>query len=191
VPGAVHLAIRPWRRRAGIGSEAPPERFLLDSSRAASRDPVPLGERGTVVHLYDLLLLLGIAQTAVALGAVAIAAPDARPWTGATQGLAGICCALLVRLYFEPSFRPMLGGWAWAIFLYALGWSAVVWFQRVWAFETDDEGAQPSVLGALGVAVEDGVVLMAGLAWHVFLVVPSLVCGGLALFGLARDVPPR
>jgi hypothetical protein len=142
-------------------------------------------------HFYNVLLLVGIAHTIAALWAIAIAPPDARPWTAPVQGVAWICCALLLKDYFDPEFRTSIGGWAWLLFLYALVWSVTVWFRRLWALESDDEVPSPSVLDTFGLAVGDGVLQMAQIAWHVGFVVPALVCGAFVLFGLAPELPPR
>lgn len=118
------------------------------------------------------------------------AEPGRRPWTAPFQGAAEICCALLLRLYFDPGYRDRLGAAAWPVFGYALIWSAAVWLRRMWSLADDDDVLpQPSVLGTFGVAVEGGVAQIAGIAWHVLFVAPALVCGAFVLFGLVNELP--
>jgi hypothetical protein len=128
------------------------------------------------------------------LGALAFAqaAPGERPWPLLTQGAAEICCALLLRIYFDPPFRQTLGGSAFPIFFYALAWSAVVWMRRVWSLaEEGDEPPPYSRLMAFGIGLGSGGRTLLGILWHVGFVAPSLICGGFVLFGLAAELPPR
>lgn len=139
---------------------------------------------------YRVFLILAIAHTGLGVGAVIFADPGARPWTAPLQGVAEICCALLLRLYFQPGYRDVIGGWAWPVFGYALVWSAAVWLRQLWRMAEEDEAAPPpSVLGTFGFAVEDTFAQVAAIAWHVAFVAPALVCGAFVLFGFASEMP--
>ncbi len=145
---------------------------------------------GGILRFYQLILIVALVRMALAIGAVIFAEPDARPWTAPLQGAAEICCALLLRLYFDPPYREVLGLWAWPVFAYALVWSFAVWVRRLWRLADEEEPPpQPSVLGTFGVAVEDSVAQVAGIAWHIAFVAPALVCGGFVLFGFAAELP--
>ncbi len=142
------------------------------------------------LQLYQVFLILALARTGLGIGAVIFAEPDARPWTAPLQGVAEICCALLLRLYFQPGYRAVLGAWAWPVFAYALVWSVSVWMRRMWRMADETELApEPSVLGTFGIAVEDTLAQASGIAWHVAFVAPALVCGAFVLFGLAAEMP--
>ncbi len=161
---------------------------VLARRRAAFHDSPRRAE--AALQLYEVFLVLALARTGLGIGAVIFAQPDARPWTAPFQGVAEVCCALLLRLYFQPGYREIIGAWAWPVFAYALVWSAAVWLRRVWRLaEEEDVAPQPSVLGTFGVAVEDTFVQAAGIAWHVAFVAPALVCGAFVLFGLVNELP--
>ena len=145
-----------------------------------------------IAELYQVLFIVALARTGVALVALTVAPPERRPVPAVVQGIAEICCALLLRLYADPSFYPRIGAWAFLIFAIALVWAVTVWFRRIWAIQQAEpaELATSGVLEAFGVAVEGSVLRVAGLMWHVMFVAPSLVCGAFVLFGLAEELPP-
>ncbi len=140
---------------------------------------------------YTVFLVFGLAHAALALVAVARAERGHRPWGEVAQGIAEVCCALLLRLYFEPSFRPALGLAAWPTFLFALAWSVVRWGRLTWGLAQESEPPVGSVLGAFGVGVSSGVRRVGQIVWHVCFVAPALVCGAFVLLGFARELPPR
>jgi len=140
---------------------------------------------------YTVLLIFALVHTALALLALARAERGHLPWGEVAQGVAEVCCALLLRLYFDPPFRGTLGWTAWPVFLFALAWSVVRWGRMVWALAEESEPPTSSSLGALGLGLSGGVRRVIGILWHVGFVAPSLVCGAFVLLGFARDLPPR
>jgi len=140
---------------------------------------------------YTVFLLYGLVHTALALLAFARAERGSLPWPELAAGIAEICCALLLRLYFDPPFSDILGASAWLVFLFALAWSVERWARLIWGFAEDDDPPAGSVLGALGLGVSSGARRMLAIAWHVCFVAPSLVCGAFVLLGFAQELPPR
>jgi len=140
------------------------------------------------VAVYDVILLYGIAHTAVALGTLpaALARRGRTAWGEVADGVAEICCALLLRLWFDPPFRATLGAAAWALFAWAAVWAFIRWTRMLWGLAGEDEAPAGSLLGALGIGLSSGARQFAAIAWHVAFVAPSLVCGAMALLGIAR-----
>ena len=143
------------------------------------------------VPFYTALLLFACARTGLGLVAVARVARGDRPWPLVAQGGAEVCCALLLRTYFDPPFRGTLGWTAWPVFAFALVWSAVVWTRRVWSLTASEEASALSALDAFGLGMSSGLRGVLGVLWHVGFVAPSLICGGFVLFGFAAELPPR
>jgi hypothetical protein len=142
--------------------------------------------------VYTVLLVFAVVRTGLALVAYGRAVPGGRPWPAPVQGAAEICCALLLRTYFDPPFRGVLGAAIYPMFAFALLWSVIVWARRIWALTGGvDDVESPSILGAFGLGVESGAVQIARVLWHVGFVAPSLVCGAFVLFGLAGELPPH
>lgn len=135
------------------------------------------------MNAFDLILLYGIAHTLVAVLALARAERGALPWGEVAAALAEICCALLLRLWFDPPFRATLGWAAWPLFFYALVWAFARWTRLLWGLAEEDEAPPGSILGALGVGLSSGARQLGSIAWHVAFVAPSLVCGAMALLG--------
>jgi hypothetical protein len=143
------------------------------------------------VAFYTVFLIFGLVHTALALLAFARAERGSLPWAEVAAGVAEVCCALLLRLYFDPPFRDTLGPSAWALFLFALTWSVMRWATMMWGLAEDSEPTAGSILGALGVGLSSGMRRIGGILWHVGFVAPSLVCGAFVLLGLAGELPPR
>lgn len=141
--------------------------------------------------VYTVLLLFALVHTALALLALSRAERGGLPWGEVAQGVAEVCCALLLRLYFDPPFRGSLGWVAWPVFLFALAWSVQRWGRMIWGLAHESEAPAGSVLGAFGLGLSSGARRVAAILWHVGFVAPSLVCGAFVLLGFAADLPPR
>jgi hypothetical protein len=141
--------------------------------------------------VYTVLLIFALVHTALALLALARAERGHLPWGEVAQGAAEVCCALLLRLYFDPQFRGALGWAGWPVFLFALVWSVVRWGQMIWGLAEESEAPTGSLLGALGLGLSSGMRRVIAILWHVGFVAPSLVCGAFVLLGFAGDLPPR
>ena len=140
--------------------------------------------------VWQVLLAFALVRAFVAIVAVIMAPPERRPWGAPVQGVAEICCALLLRLYLDPPYRAAIGGWAWLVFACAVVWSFTIWIRQLWALASDEDvPPQPSVLDSFGIAVETGLMQVAGIMWHIMFVAPALVCGAFVLFGLVDELP--
>ena len=143
------------------------------------------------MQLYDVLLVLATARTALGTFQVARPQEGPRPWAAVAQGAAEICCALLLRTWFDKPYRATLGGWIYPVFLYALVWSVVVWFQWMWPLVTGDEPAteEPATrFDAARAAFGDAGYRVVAVFWHALFVAPSLACGAFVIFGLAGEL---
>ena len=142
------------------------------------------------MQLYDVMLVLASARTGLAALGFARPAGDHRPLAPIAQGLAEICCALLLRTCFDHPYREVLGGWIYPLLAYAVVWSALVWFSFLLPLALDeDEGPVPdSPLGAFGFGLSVSTHRIVAVVWHVAFVAPSLVCGGFVAFGLAGEM---
>lgn len=141
--------------------------------------------------LYDILLVLALARTGLGLIAIGFAPAGQRPWAALPQGAAEVCCALLLRTWFDPPFRVTLGGRIYPVFAFALLWSVAVWARYVWGFidDSDDAPVPPSTLGTFGMSLSSGAMRLVAVVWHVFYVAPSLACGAFVVFGLVDEMP--
>lgn len=138
--------------------------------------------------IYTIMLVLASARTGLGL-IMAARLSGWSAWTPAVQGAAEVCCALLLRAWFDPPFVATLGGAIYPVFAFALIWSVAVWLRRLLGFiEEDEDTAPPSTLGAFGLAMSEGARRLVAVVWHVFFVAPSLVAGAFVVFGLAGEI---
>ena len=142
--------------------------------------------------VYTVLLVAAGVRTGAATVAWLVTDPARRDWRPVAQGLADICCALLLRACFDDPFRLALGWKTWPLFLFAMAWSAKVWIEGVWSLTgSEADGPFTSVLGAFGIGISSGLQRVGSVLWHVCFVAPSIVCTAFHLFGVAAELPPR
>lgn len=137
--------------------------------------------------IYTIMLVLASARTGLGL-IMAVRLSGRGAWALPVQGAAEVCCALLLRTWFDPPFVATLGGAIYPVFAFALIWSVAVWARRMLGFlEEDEDTAPPSTLGTFGLAMSDGARQLVAVLWHVGFVAPSLVAGAFVVFGLAGE----